>query len=233
MPDGLPRPGPVEHDVIQGTQEWIDARCGLLTASTIKFIVTPTLKVAANDKERAHVFEIAAQRITRYVEPSYQSDDMVRGQWDEGEARQLYRDHYGAVREVGFITRDFGGFTLGYSPDGLVGEDGLIEAKSRRQKLQVQSIVEDVAKSAIPTEHVIQVQAGLLVSGRKWCDFISYCGGLPMTTVRVHPDKKVQAAILEAAASFEERVALVIARYRATLETARAIPTERIEQEIY
>lgn len=225
--DHAPR-GPVEHDVIQGTDQWIAARCGLLTASEIGRILTPSLKAVSNDKERAHVYEIAAQRLTQFVEPTYQSDDMVRGQWDEGEARQLYRETYGAVREVGFITNDRWGFTLGYSPDGLVGDHGLIECKSARQKHHVRAVVEMVAEGTMPDEHVIQVQAGLLIAERQWCDFISYCGGMPMVTVRVYPDPKVQAAILAAAGAFEERVRRVVARYRAAVEQARAIPTKRI-----
>lgn len=236
MADGqapaLPR-GPVEHAVVQGTREWIDARCGLLTASELSLILTPSLKIATNDKERSHVYEIAAQRITQFVEPTYLSDAMVRGQWDEGEARALYREHYAPVREVGFITNDRWGFTFGYSPDGLVGDDGLIECKSAMQKHHMRTIVEKIAENAAPDEHIIQVQAGLLVSERKWCDFVSYCGGLPMTTVRVWPDEKVQAAIIEAGRAFEDRVAHVIARYRATIEQARAIPTDRIEREMH
>ncbi len=67
-------------DLIQGSDEWKSARCGLLTASEMKLIITPTtLKIASNDKERAHLYELLAQRITRYVEPSYISDDMLRG----------------------------------------------------------------------------------------------------------------------------------------------------------
>ena len=55
----------------------MQARCGLLTASEMKLIITPTLKIASNDKERAHIYELAAQRITNYVEPSYVGDDKL------------------------------------------------------------------------------------------------------------------------------------------------------------
>jgi hypothetical protein len=221
--------GPVEHALTQGTQEWLDARCGLLTASTIKLILTPTLKVASNDKERAHLYELLAQRITGYVEPAYVSDDMVRGEWDEMTARKLYAETWAPVREVGLLTNDRWGFTLGYSPDGVVGDDGLIEVKSRRQKYQVQHIVEDVAQGTIPAEHVLQVQAGLLIAERSWCDFVSYSGGLPMTVVRVFPDETVQAAIIAAARAFEERLAEKLDLYDATLDApdVRAVATER------
>lgn len=218
-------------DLIQGTEAWLAARCGVLTASEIKLIITPTLKSASNEKERAHVWELAAQRLTQYVEPSYIGDDMLRGMEDEIEARGLYHQTFAPVTEMGFITNDRWGFTIGASPDGLVGDDGQIECKSRRQKFQLETI----ATRAMPDDYWIQVQTALLVSERAWCDFISYSGGLPMIVLRVFPDEKTQAAIVDAAAKFEERVALRIAEYRDTLASdTRLIPTERrIEMEMH
>mgnify|MGYP000683368648 CR=1 FL=1 len=114
----------VYHDeLIQGSDEWLAARCGLLTASEVKLILTPTLKVANNDKVRAHIWELAAQRISGFVEPQYVSDAMLRGHDDEIEARNLYSQNYAEVEETGFVTNDQWGFVLGASPDGLVGED--------------------------------------------------------------------------------------------------------------
>lgn len=71
------------NDLIQGSEEWHQARCGLITASEVKLLLTPTLKQANNDKSRAHIWELAAQRISGYVEPAYVSDDMLRGTEDE------------------------------------------------------------------------------------------------------------------------------------------------------
>lgn len=218
-------------ELVQGSEEWHAARCGLLTASEMKLILTPTLKVASNDKERAHLFELLAQRITRYVEPAYVGYDMLRGQDEEIEARAAYEKAYAPVTTVGFITNDGWGFTLGYSPDGLVGDDGLLECKSRRAKFQVQTLTD----MTVPEEFMLQLQTGLLVSGRKWIDFCSYCGGLPMVTMRVLPDAQIQAAIVSAAASFEARLHEKHLTYSATLASkARLIPTERkIEQEMF
>jgi predicted phage-related endonuclease len=216
------------RDLIQGSDEWLAARCGLLTASEMKLILTPTLKVADNDKCRAHVWEIMAQRATQHVEPHYISDDMLRGQEDEIEARALYARHYSPVDEVGFITRSFGGFRIGYSPDGLIGANGLIECKSRRQKFQAETLV----TNEIPDEFTLQIQTGLLVTGREWLDFVSYSGGMPLCVIRAHPDQKIQDAILAAAIDFEAKVETRLAHYRAGL--AGAIMTQRrIEQEIY
>jgi len=218
-------------DIEQGTPEWLALRCGILTASEIKLIMTPTLKVASNDKERAHLFELLAQRITGYTEPRFVSDDMLRGHEDEIEARIKYAEHYAPVKECGFITRNMGGIVIGYSPDGLVGDDGLIECKSRRQKYQVETIMAD----EVPAEYMLQIQTGLLVSGLKWLDFISYSAGLPMFVKRVFPDAEIQAAIIAAAASFDGQVQDAQRRYAEMLDRQPVIiNTERtIEQEIY
>src|SRR5690606_34591720 len=178
---------------------WHAARCGLLTASEVDRIITPKLKIADNTKKRAHLWELAAQRVTNYVEPQYISDAMLRGHEDEILARALYSEKYESAEEVGFVTNDKWGFTLGASPDGLVGSEGMIECKSRCQKYQVQTIVEEFTGVArIPEEYWLQVQSQLLVTGREWCDFISYSGGLPMAVVRVEADQSTQDAIIEA-----------------------------------
>ena len=218
-------------DLIQGSDEWLAARCGLLTASEMKLVLTPSLKAASNDKERAHLHELLAQRVTGYVEPQYVSDDMLRGQEDEIAARAIYSEHYAPVQEMGFITNSEWGFTIGFSPDGLVGEDGFIECKSRRQKYQVETIV----SGEIPADYMMQIQTGFLVSRRKWCDFISSSGGLPMVTIRVLPDAGMQGAIIGAARAFEARLAENLSKYRAALTSGgRLIPTERrIEQEMF
>lgn len=151
------------ENVIQGSDEWLDLRRGILTASEMKLCVTPTFKVAYNEKTRAHVYDLLAQRITGHVEPHYISDDMMRGHEDEILARMKYSEMFTPVRDMGFITNDRWGFTLGYSPDGLVGDDGQIECKSRRQKYQVETIL----TNEMPDDYLLQVQTGLLVSERK------------------------------------------------------------------
>jgi hypothetical protein len=221
--------------VVQGSNEWMQMRCGLLTASEMKFIVTPTLKAASNEKERAHLYTLLAQRIAKYVEPGFQGDDMLRGHEDEVDARIKYAENYAPVEDCGFITNDKWGFRIGYSPDGLVGRDGLIEIKSRKHKFQVETILENVANNTAPVEFVAQVQTGLMVSERDWLDFISYSAGLPMATIRIYPDPVVQKAIIEAAEAFEGRISdKIITFAKIAASKARLIPTERrAEQEIY
>lgn len=232
MLDGAPHIT-IHRDLEQGGPEWLAARLGLLTASQMHLIVTPTLKEASNEKERAHLFELAAQRISQYVEPSYVGDAMLRGQAEEIEARRYYEHNFAPVEEVGFIVNRRWGFAIGYSPDGLVGDDGLLEVKSRKQSLQVRTILEHVhdhKSQTIPPEFMLQCQTGLLVSERAWLDFISFSGGLPMAVIRVWPDELMQSAIVSAATAFETRIAKRIADYYAaqSVEGARLVPTERI-----
>lgn len=204
----------IYSDLEQGSQEWLEARRGLITASVVGQFITPTVKVAANDTSRAATVGIIAERITGRIDSIYVSQDMERGNLEEPLARELYEKHVAPVDQIGFMVRDFGGFQIGYSPDGLVGEDGLIEVKSRKPKKHIQTVMND----QVPAENMAQLQAGLLVSGREWCDYISYCGGEPLWIKRVQPDTKWFDAIRTVAELLEETAETVIATYAARTE---------------
>lgn len=231
----FPRGVHVHCDFEQGSALWLQARCGMLTASEFDRILTPTLKIADNPKTRAHLWELAAQRITGYVEPHYISDAMLRGQGDEILARDLYSEKIAPVQTCGFVTNDTWGFSLGCSPDGLIGDEGVLECKSRGQRFQIQTIVDYFTDGATPDDFTLQTQGELLVTKRKWVDLVSYSGGLPMIPMRVEVIQDVHDAILEAAAKFESRINEAIATYGDALKSdLRLFPTERtIEQEMY
>jgi hypothetical protein len=113
-----------------------------------------------------------------------------------------------------------------------VGDDGLVEAKSRRQKFQVETFVVHVLEGTCPADYLLQVQTGMLVTGRAWCDLISYSAGLPMAVMRCEADPVVQQAILNAAAAFEDRLRQAWIRYdEATLgapKTERRAPEQEM-----
>lgn len=212
------------EDVEQGTDEWYEQRRGLVTASVVgQLVTTKTMKAANNETSRGLTRHLAAERITGYVEPSFTSRDMERGKLDEPYARALYSETYSEAREVGFMTRDDWGFTIGYSPDGLVGDDGLIEIKSRAQKKQLEAFLTD----EVPAENMAQIQCGLLVSGREWLDYVSYCGGMPLFVKRVFPYEPWRAAILSAVEQFETNAAEMISTFGA--RSAGAPVAERID----
>jgi hypothetical protein len=225
----MPREGePVSLHVYaeleQGTDEWLAARCGIVTASVVgQLITTKTLKPAANETSRGLANTLLAERITGHVEPTHPTRDMERGTLDEPYAREIYSEHYEPATEVGFMVRDDWGHRIGYSPDGLVNDDGLIEIKSRKQKVQLATILAD----EVPAENMAQIQCGLLVSGRNWLDYVSYCGGMPLYVKRVLPDPKWFEAITEVVALFEGTASQVLDTYTAAVANWPA--TERIE----
>jgi len=212
------------EDLQQGTPEWLAARCGIVTASVVGQLITPkTVKPAANDYSQALAVTLTAERITGHVEPIHENQDMLRGTLDEPFARDKYAEHFAPVSEVGFLVRDDWGFRLGYSPDGLVGDDGLIEIKSRRQRKHLATILAD----EVPLENMAQCQAGLLVSGREWIDYVSFCSGMPLYVKRVEPDAKWFAAIHDAVEAFENASAQMYDTYLA--RTKDLPPTERLD----
>src|SRR5690606_41531610 len=116
--------------------------------------------VAAQDPHRRLTHALTAERITGRVEYPPPARDMQRGTLLEPYARDLYARHYAPVQEIGFMRfENSNGSAIGYSPDGLVGEDGLIEIKSRTPRIQVDTILAD----RVPAANMAQLQAGLFV----------------------------------------------------------------------
>lgn len=216
-------------DLLQGSDEWYEARRGIVTSSVVDQLVTPkTVKPADNMHSRALTSLLVAERITGWCEPEYVGHDMLRGSLDEPVARGIYAEHYAPVAEVGFMVRDDWGFRIGYSPDGLVGEGGLIEIKSRRPKVHVATVIAD----EVPADAVAQVQCGLLVSGREWCDYVSFCGGMPMWRKRVEPDERWFDAIVLAVNTFERAAEDMVARYQAAVAGLPATERGTYDMEI-
>lgn len=261
----------VFNELEQGTDEWLAARCGIVTASVVGQLITkgspdalavecpkcqalpteacistarkvptpvktphtersakaaelpPVFTVADNDTSRALILTLAAERLTGNVEQVFPNRDMERGTLDEPYAREVYSEHYAPAAEVGFMVRNDLGFKIGYSPDGLVGNDGLIEIKSRKQKKHLATILAD----EVPAENMAQIQCGLLVSGREWLDYVSYCGGMPLFVKRVYPDHRWLIAINRAVKAFEEAAAGMAATYTAAIDGRPN--TERID----
>lgn len=209
----------------QGSSDWLQARAGIVTASVVGQLITrSTMKPAKTETARKLINHLAAERITNHVEESHTSHEMLRGILDEPIARDVYAKHYATVKEVGFMVRELdGGAKLGYSPDGLVGDEGLIEIKSRKAKIHLSTIIEGWP----PDENYAQLQCGLLVSGRKWIDYCSYSSGLPFWVKRIHPDPAYQEAIVTALSDFEKQVGRVISIFND--RTKDSPPTERVD----
>lgn len=212
---------PVVYESLeQGSDEWLAARCGLLTASMAGKLITPSLKTADNETSRGVIETLVAERLTGHVDFVYPNADMQRGTLDEPYARDLYSEQYAPVAEIGFATRDFNGRILGASPDGLVGEFGGIEIKSRKPKVHLRTIL----TNTVPAENLAQIHCCMTVLGRDWWDYVSYSGGWPLHVIRVHADNAWEAAILDALKAFEENAARMIDAYKAATDGKPVAP---------
>jgi hypothetical protein len=171
-------------DIEQGTPEWLALRLGIVTASELDCLLVsgkhPTgFGVAAF----TYMDQLIGERITEEAaELPFQTKATIRGHEQEGVAQSLYEAREGVdIQKVGIILNH----NIGYSPDGLVGNDGLIEIKTKLPKFQVGVIL----AGEIPKEHVAQCQGGLWASDREWIDFISYWPGMPLFVKRAHRDE--------------------------------------------
>lgn len=207
----------------QRSEAWFEQRRGMVTASVVKQLLTATGKVADNDVSRGLIASLTAERITGDVESGFVSDDMMRGILHEPIARDRYAEVTGTtVKEIGFAVLRVAGARLGYSPDGLVGDDGLLEVKCPRAKSHLRTIV----AGEVPAVHIPQLQTGLLVMGREWIDFVSFCAGMPLFIQRVYPDPKWQSAISAAVLKAEDDIKALTAAFH---EKAIDMPaTERV-----
>lgn len=157
------------YDVVQGTDEWKLLKAGMFSSSNFSKLMGSKTK----SERHTYLHEILSERITDIPsEERYYDKAMKRGNKLEPRARALHGLKIGEkIREVGFVT--VGGKWDGWvccSTDGLIGEDGIFETKSANNAVQIWRIYE----GRVPTQHRFQIQGGLLVTGRKFCDFVSY-----------------------------------------------------------
>jgi len=209
----------------QGTPEWLKERMGIMTASVVKNLLTSKFAVSKDKKIKILALEMAAQRLTQKVVDPPRTRDMERGHIEEDLAKLVYNEHYNETYDVGFITNTYMGFKVGFSPDGLIGDDGFIEVKSRLPKYQVKTIYTD----EVPDEYIAQIQMGFLVSGRKWCDFIQYSNGMPLFVKRVEPDLEIIESIKVALENFETDITEAITAYETNAK--KLVDTEFVKHD--
>jgi putative phage-type endonuclease len=212
-------------DVEQRSDEWHTLRRGIVTASAVGQLLTPTLKVADNDTSRALTTTLAVERINGWSEETRMTDDMWRGVEHEPIARDLYSEHHAPATEFGFMLREEDGWALGLSPDGVVDDIGLIEIKCPRAKAHFRTIL----TGSVPSQYLAQCQAALLVSGRAWLDYVSFHAGMPLKVIRVYPDPDWFDAIEAACRAFETNVAALVDDYNSAV--AGLPTTERVLEE--
>lgn len=195
-------------DCDQGTPEWHAARAGIVTASVFSTVLAQGRGGGPSETRKKLLYQLAAERITGEHVPTWNGNAHTeRGKAMEDQVRDLYEATSAhPVRQVGFIRRG----NIGASPDSLVGDDGLLEIKTKLPHLQIEAVMAGV----LPSEHVAQVQGQLLVTGRQWCDFRSYWPGLPQLRVRVYRDLAYLSTLNAALAQFNHELDQLVEKIR-------------------
>jgi len=175
-------------DCQQGSAEWLAVRAGIPSASNFDKLITT--KGEPSKQAQKYLYSLAAEKVSGIKEESFQSQAMLKGIENEGEAVAYYELTQGVeVQEVGFVLHESRRF--GCSPDRLVGAEGLLEVKCPLPSSHVSYLLEN----NLYQDYLQQVQGQLLVTGRKWCDLISYSRGLRPLIVRVERDEKFLKAL--------------------------------------
>lgn len=192
----------------QGTDEWRRARLGIPTASEFDTVQAKGRGGGESKTRRTYLLKLVGERLTGEPAESFSNAHTDRGKQMEAEAR----DAYVLVRDlepqlVGFVRRD--DVEAGCSPDGLLGDDGVLEIKTKLPHLQLDVLLD----GKLPAEHLAQVQGALWITGRAWCDFVSYWPRLPIFITRVHRDEAYIAKLAAAVAEFNAELRAMELRF--------------------
>lgn len=159
----------------QRSDEWFAIRCGKVTASAIKDVMSKT-KTGETAGRRNYRAQLIAERLTGVVQETYTNSAMLWGIEQEDKARCAYEFSTGqTVKQKGFIIHETIDMA-GMSPDGLVGDKGLVEIKCPNTANHIDYMTSD----EVPKQYVKQMQWQMACSGREWNDFVSYDPRMPV-----------------------------------------------------
>lgn len=202
-------------DIKQGSQAWFAERVGHCTASRAADVLAK-IKTGEAATRRKYRIQLVTERLTGAPVTGYQNAAMLWGTQTEPEARMALEAATGViVQEVGFIKHPTIPW-VGGSPDGTIGDDGLLEIKCPESTTHL----EWLEQNRVPPEHIPQLQFQLWVTGRKFVDFVSYDprfpDGLQLFVVRVPRDdayiKTLETEVMDFLAVAEEMVQRLLMR---------------------
>ena len=161
-------------DQVQRTEEWFAARLGKVTASRVADVITRT-KTGSGASRANYMAQLICERLTGKQGDTYQNAAMAWGTEQEPLARGAYEALTGLlVEETGFVPHPT--ITMaGASPDGLIGDHGLVEIKCPNTATHIETLMSDT----VPGKYETQMQWQMACTDRKWCDFVSYDPRMP------------------------------------------------------
>lgn len=203
----------------QRSAEWYAMRCGKVTASRVADVVAK-IKNGYSASRANYAAQIIVERLTGTVAESYVSEPMQFGIDNEAEARDAYCFYQGvSVEPAGYVDHP----TIpmaGASPDGYVGDDGLVEIKVPNSATHIDTLL----GKSVPGRYVTQIQFQLACTERKWCDFVSYDPRMPehlrLFVQRVHRDDEAIAHLEAETRSFLMHVDAKVAALNQLAEAA-------------
>jgi len=189
----------------QRTEEWFAARLGKVTASKVADVLAKT-KTGVSASRANYLSDLVVERLTGQQAEFYQNEAMQWGTETEPQARMAYEAYKNVlVDEEGFIDHPTIA-NFGCSPDGLIGVDGLIEIKCPNSKTHIDTLLSGKA----PSKYIPQMQTQMAVTGRQYCDFVSFDPRLPedlqLFVVRVNRDDEYIANLEEEVVAFLNEV---------------------------
>ena len=193
------------RDIEQGSEEWLALRFGWITASKFKDVIAG----GQGKTRKSYMMQLAAEVVTGERVETYSNEYMEWGTQTEPQARATYElENAAEVEEVSFIRHDT--LKAGCSPDGLVGDSGMVEFKCPKTTTQIETVL----SGKMPTGHAAQVQGQLWVSEREWCDFVSFDprinGASHYFCVRQYRDEEKIKQIAEGVAKFQDELLKMI-----------------------
>ncbi len=191
-------------DIEQGTEEWKELRLGKVTASRFSDVMAKGKGGAASKTRKSYMYQLAAEIITGEAQEFYSNQYMEWGNANEPQARSMYEFESNCdVEQVAFIIHSD---NVGVSPDGLVGDDGLIEIKCPKTTTQIEYFL----SGKVPAAYRTQIQGQMWVSGRDWCDFVSFdpriTGASGYFKVREYRDEEYIETLGEEVSKFVEEL---------------------------
>ncbi len=201
----------------QRTDEWFSARLGKVTASRIADVCART-KTGWGAGRKNYMAELVVERLTGQRNEGFTNAAMQWGTDQEPEARIAYEFYRNAeVAETGFVPH-LSIAETGASPDGLVGDDGLVEIKCPNTATHIETL----DGGSMPEKYFLQIQWQLVCTGRQWCDFVSFDPRMPETmrlfVDRVKRDDTAIAAIEKDVTDFLNELRSTVARLRSKYE---------------
>lgn len=194
----------------QNSEEWRNSRIGQVSASRLLAVMAKGKNGAPSATRENLMADLIAERLTGVPMETFKSDAMQWGTDTEPLARQWYEEAEGVfVEQCGYIPHPTIAHS-GASPDGLVGDDGLVEIKCPKTATHIATLL----GSSIDRGYMLQMQWQMECTGRQWCDFVSFDPRMPPAKQghcrRVQRDEamltEIRAAVTEFLAEMDDKL---------------------------